>query len=37
MIKGLKDAQITDGLPRVLAEQPWVRALSITGWMIGIA
>ena len=29
MIKGLKDAQITDGLPRVLAEQPWVRALSL--------
>ena len=29
MTKGLKDAQITDGLPRVLAEQPWVRALSL--------
>jgi len=29
MIKGLRDAQITDGLPRVLAEQPWVRALSL--------
>ena len=29
MIKGLKDAQIADGLPRVLAEQPWVRALSL--------
>ena len=29
MIKGLKDAQIADGLPRVLGEQPWVRALSL--------
>ena len=29
MIKGLKDAQIADGLPHVLAEQPWVRALSL--------
>ena len=29
MIKGLKDAQIADGLPRVLAEQAWVKALSL--------
>lgn len=28
MIKSLKDARITDGLPRVLAKQPWVIALS---------
>lgn len=29
MIKRLKDAQIADGLPHVLAEQPWVMALSL--------
>lgn len=28
MIKSLKDARIVDGLPRILAKQPWVRALS---------
>lgn len=28
MIKSLKDARITDGLPRILVKQPWVRALS---------
>lgn len=28
MIKSLKDARITDGLPRILAKQPWIRALS---------
>lgn len=28
MIKSLYDAQITDGLPRILADQEWVRALS---------
>lgn len=28
MIKSLLDAQITDGLPRIVREQPWVRALS---------
>ena len=29
MIKSLRDAQIIDGLPRILREQPWVRALSM--------
>lgn len=29
MIKSLRDAQIADGLPRVLREQPWVMALSL--------
>ncbi len=29
MIKSLRDAQITDGLPRILREQPWVKALSL--------
>ena len=29
MIKGLRDAQIAGGLPHVLAEQPWVMALSL--------
>lgn len=28
MIKSLKDARITDGLPRIVAQQPWVQALS---------
>lgn len=28
MIKSLKDARIVDGLPRIVAEQPWVRAFS---------
>lgn len=28
MIKSLYDAQITDGLPRILSDQEWVRALS---------
>lgn len=28
MIKSLREARITDGLPRILAQQPWVRALS---------
>ena len=28
MIKSLKDARSVDGLPRILAKQPWVRALS---------
>lgn len=27
MIKSLKNAQIADGLPRILGEQPWVKAL----------
>ncbi len=29
MIKSLKNAQIADGLPRILGEQPWVKALSM--------
>lgn len=29
MIKSLLDAQIADGLPRILREQPWVKALSM--------
>ena len=29
MIKSLRDAQITDGLPRIVREQPWVKALSM--------
>lgn len=29
MIKSLRDAQIADGLPRVLREQPWAMALSL--------
>lgn len=29
MIKNLLEAQITDGLPRILREQPWVKALSL--------
>lgn len=29
MIKSLLEAQITDGLPRILREQPWVKALSL--------
>lgn len=29
MIKSLRDAQIADGLPHVLREQPWVMALSL--------
>ena len=29
MIKSLKDAEIRDGLPRIVGEQPWVRALSM--------
>ena len=28
MIKSLKDARITDGLPRIVAGQDWVIALS---------
>lgn len=28
MIKSLKDARIVDGLPRIVAQQAWVRALS---------
>jgi len=28
MIKSLKDARLTDGLPRILSEQDWVQALS---------
>ena len=29
MIKSLRDAQIIDGLPRIVREQPWVKALSM--------
>lgn len=29
MIKSLRDAQIVDGLPHILREQSWVRALSL--------
>lgn len=29
MIKSLLDAQIADGLPRIVREQPWVKALSM--------
>lgn len=29
MIKGLREAQVTDGLPRILRDQPWVAALSL--------
>lgn len=29
MIKSLRDAQIVDGLPRILREQAWVKALSL--------
>ena len=29
MIKSLREAQIADGLPRVLREQPWTMALSL--------
>lgn len=29
MIKSLREAQIADGLPRVLREQPWAMALSL--------
>ena len=29
MIKSLRDAQIADGLPCVLREQPWAMALSL--------
>lgn len=32
MIKSLYHAQITDGVPRVLREQPWVKALSLAVW-----
>lgn len=28
MTKSLRDARITDGLPRILAKQPWIQALS---------
>lgn len=28
MIKSLKEARLTDGLPRIVAEQPWAKALS---------
>lgn len=29
MIKSLRDAQVTDGIPNVLREQPWAMALSL--------
>ena len=29
MIKSLLDAEIRDGTPRILGEQPWVKALSL--------
>lgn len=29
MIKSLTDAEVRDGLPRILREQPWVQALSL--------
>ena len=29
MIKSLLDAEVRDGLPRILREQPWVKALSM--------
>lgn len=32
MIKSLYHAQIADGVPRVLREQPWVKALSLAVW-----
>ena len=32
MIKSLYNAQIADGVPRVLREQPWVKALSLAVW-----
>ena len=32
MIKSLFNAQIADGVPRVLREQPWVKALSLAAW-----
>lgn len=32
MIKSLFNAQVTDGVPRVLREQPWVKALSLAAW-----
>jgi phage tail P2-like protein len=32
MIKSLFNAQIADGVPRVLREQPWVKALSMAAW-----
>lgn len=34
MIKSLKEARITDGLPRILREQPWVKALSMAVGMM---
>lgn len=32
MIKSLYHAQIADGVPRVLREQPWIKALSLAVW-----
>ena len=34
MIKSLYNAQIADGLPRIVREQPWVKALSMAVWAL---
>ena len=37
MIKSLRDAQITDGLPRIVREQPWVKALSMAAAVLHLS